>query len=161
MIDNIKHNQTKEKVFSLARKFIEEGLTKENKEQYQMLDTQTTQAALAAANDAAKRKYGYMRNGELTNCGRMVILYKMALDGKVKRAPPTAALERRALALKVPLSRVNETTCRDIHKEVRKRRAELWDTPKRCEAGRVDWLEAEVKKRTQAAGDNNWEKNLS
>ena len=49
MIDNIKHNQTKEKVFLLARKFIEEGLTKENKERYQMLHTQITQAALAAA----------------------------------------------------------------------------------------------------------------
>ena len=42
MIKSIKHNQTKERVFSLAQKFIEEGLTKENEARYQMLDTQIT-----------------------------------------------------------------------------------------------------------------------
>ena len=119
MIENIKQNQTKEKVFALARKFIEEGHTTNNEERYQMLDTQITQAALAAAKKVAKRKYGYMRKGELTNCGRM-ILYKMALDCKMRHALPTAALERRALALSVPLARFDEMTCRDIHNKVRK-----------------------------------------
>ena len=60
MIENIKHNQTKEMVFLISQKFIEEGYTKHNEEQYQRLDTQITQAALAAAKKVAKRKYGYM-----------------------------------------------------------------------------------------------------
>ena len=123
MIENIEYNQTKEKVFSLARKFIEGGLAKESEKRYQMLDTQITQAGLAAAKKVAKRKYGYMQNGELTNCGRMVILYKIALDYKIRRSPPTAALERRTLALKVPLASFDEMTCRDIRKEERGKRA--------------------------------------
>ena len=105
-----------------------------------MLDTQITQSALAAAKMVAKRKYGSMKNGKLTNCGKMVILYKMALDCKMRRTPPTTALERQALDLKVHLARFNAMTYRDIHREVRKRRAELWDTHKQCETGRVDWL---------------------
>ena len=91
----------------------------------------------------------------------MGILYKMTLDCKIRRVPPTTALKRRALALKVPLARFNAMTCRDICREVRKRRVELWETQKRCEAARIDWLENEVKKQAQAAGDDNWEKNLN
>ena len=44
----------------------------------------------------------------------------MALDYKMRCKPPTAVLERQALALKVPLVRFGEMTCRDICKEVRK-----------------------------------------
>ena len=91
----------------------------------------------------------------------MVILYKMVIDCKTRRATPTAALERRALALKVPLARFDEMTREGICKEMRKTRTELWDAQKRCEEGCADWLEKEVKKRAQAAGDENWEKNLT
>ena len=41
------------------------------------------------------------------------------------------------------------------------KRAELCDTPKRREAKRAEWSETEVKKRAQAARDENWEKNLT
>ena len=71
-----------------------------------------------------------MRNSELTNCGRMVILYKMALDCKMRRAPLAAGLERRAPALKLPLALFEEMTCRDIRNEVREKRTELWDAQK-------------------------------
>ena len=47
----------------------------------------------------------------------------------------------------------------DIRRDVRKRRAELWDTQKQFEAGRIEWLEKEGKKRAQEVGDDNWEKN--
>ena len=93
-----------------------------------MLDTQNTQAGLAAAKKVAKS--GYMRNVELTNYGRMVILYTMALDCQMRRAPPTAALERRALALKVPLVRFDEMTCGDIRKEMRKKTGRVMGSPK-------------------------------
>ena len=66
-----------------------------------------------------------MQNDELVNCGRMVILYKMSLDCKIRRAPPTTTLERRALTLKVRLARFNVMTCRDLYREVRKQRAKL------------------------------------
>ena len=38
---------------------------------------------------------------------------------------------------------------------------ELWEAQKRCEAGRAEWLEREVRKRVQAAGDDNWKRNLT
>ena len=47
-------------------------------------------------------------------------------------------------------------TCREICKEVKRKGAELWDAQKRCEAGRAEWLETEVKKRAHAAEDDNW-----
>ena len=74
------------------------------KQQYQTLDGQITQAALAAANKVAKWKYSYMQNDELVNCGRRMILYKMTLDCKMRQPPPPSVLVRRALALKVPLA---------------------------------------------------------
>ena len=49
----------------------------------------------------------------------------------------------------------------EICKEMRKTRTELWDAQKRCEEGCADWLEKEVKERAQAAGYENWEKNLT
>ena len=145
MIENTKHNQTKEMVFLLSRKFIEEGLTKEKEERYQTLNTQITQAALAAVKKVAKRKYGYTRNDELVNCGRMVVLYKMTLDYNMRRVLPTTALERQASALKLPLAHFNPMTLRDICREVRKCKTKLWETQKRRDAGRVDWLENEKK----------------
>ena len=64
MIENIKHNQTKEMVFLLAQKFTEEDNTKKNKERYQTLDTQISQAALAAAKKVEKK---YMATCEMTS----------------------------------------------------------------------------------------------
>ena len=84
------------------------------------MDRQITQAALAAANKVGRRKYEYMRNGNLTTCGRRVILYKMTLDCKTRCAPSTAALERRAAALQVPLARFAKMMFRDIRKEMQK-----------------------------------------
>ena len=73
MIKNMRKNRTKERVFELARRFLQEGRIDENEYSYQALDKQITQAALAAAKKVGQRKYGYMRNGKLTICGRMVI----------------------------------------------------------------------------------------
>ena len=76
MIKIIKQNRIKEHVFALARRFLEDGCTKKSEKRYQALDRQITQVALAAAKKVGQRKYGYMRNGKLTTCGKMVILYK-------------------------------------------------------------------------------------
>ena len=70
-------------------------------------------------------------------------------------------MARRALALEVPLAQFESMTCSEVCREVQKRRAELWEAQKRCEAGRIEWLETEVRKRAEAAGDKNWEKNLN
>ena len=101
-----------------------------------------------------------MQNDELVNYGRPVILYKMVLDCKGRGAPPTSALMRRSLALEVPLAQLMTMTWIDIHREASQRRVELWNTQKLCKAGHIDWLENEVKKRAQAAGDDNWEKKV-
>ena len=76
----------------------------------------------------AKKEYGYMRNDELVNCGRQVILYEMALDCKGRGAPPTSALVRKILVLEVPLAQLMAMARIDIRRETRKRRVELWDT---------------------------------
>ena len=65
------------------------------------------------------------------------------------------------MALEVTLTQFNTMKFTDIHKEVRKRQAELWETQKQWEAGLIKWLENEVKKQAQAAGVNNWENNLN
>ena len=105
MITNIKQNRTKEQLFELARRFLQEGRIDEDECRYQTLDKKITHASLTAAKKVRRRKYGYMRNDEFTTCGRMVILYKMILDCKNKRAPPTVALDREANALHVPCAR--------------------------------------------------------
>ena len=117
------------------RRFLEEGCTDKNECRYQSLDKQTTHAALATAKKVGRRKYGYMRNGEVTICGRMVILYKMIFDCKKIRAPPTAALERRAIVLQVYFARLAVITQREICKEMRAQKKELWEAQKRREAG--------------------------
>ena len=145
----------------MARKFIEHGHTKANDNIYQKLDTEITQMALAAAKKVARRNFGYTRNDETTHRGRMVILYKMICECKVRRAPWTSALVRRALALEVPLAQFESMTCKEIRVEVQERQGGVLEAPKRCEAGRIEWLETEVRKRAKAAGDKNWEKNLN
>ena len=132
-----------------------------NEKRSQTLDTQITQVALAAAKKVVKKKHGYMQNDELMNCGRRVILYKMTLDCKGRGAPPTSTLVRRSLALEVHIAQLMVMTWIDICREARKWRVKLWDTQKRCETGRIEWLENEVRKRAQAHGDDNWEKNLN
>ena len=86
--------------------------------------------ALAAAKKAGRRKYRYTRNGKLTTCSRMVILYKMIFDCKKIRAPPTAALERRAIVLQVYFARLAVITQREICKEMRAQKKELWEAQK-------------------------------
>ena len=161
MIKNIKQNQIKEKVFLLAQKFIEHGHTKVNDNVYQKLDTEITQMALAAAKKVARRNFGYTRNDEMIHHGRNVILYKMICECKVRRAPWTSALVQHALALEVPLAQFQSMTCKEIRMEVQKRQSELWEAQKRCEAGRIEWLQTEVREQAKAAGEENREKNLN
>ena len=75
MITNIKQNRTKEQLFELARRFLQEGRIDEDECRYQTLDKKITHASLTAAKKVRRRKYGYMRNSKLTTCDRMVFLY--------------------------------------------------------------------------------------
>ena len=155
MTEEIKGKNIKERVFKLASRLLQYGYTKRNDKCYQKLDTHITELALAAAKKVEKRKYGYTQSNILLHHGRMVILYKMILDYKSRRVPPTSTLLRRATTLKVPLAQFEQITCREITKEVQRCKTELWEVQKRCDAEQVEWLENEVKARAKAAGNEN------
>ena len=106
----------KEQVFKLAQKFLQYGHTAKNEQIYQSLDEDITTATLDAAKKVGRRKHGYMRNDRMTTCGRMVILYKMILDYKTRRTPPTAALLRLATTLQVTLEQFEEMMPHEICK---------------------------------------------
>ena len=41
-----------------------------------------------------KKKFGCMRNPNMTMCGRMLILYKMMLDCKTRNAPHNGSIDK-------------------------------------------------------------------
>ena len=106
-------------MFKLASRFIKYGYMKRNDICCQKLDTHITSLTLAAAKKVEERKYGYTRSNIILHYGRIVILYKLILNYKLRWVPPTSALLRRATALKVPLAQFEQITCKDITKEVR------------------------------------------
>lgn len=158
----VKENKIKEKVFKMAVSFARRGRTKRNVVMYQKLDEQIKNMARGTAAKVGKKKYGYMRNRDLTLAGQMLILYKMMLDCKDRQAPPIAALIKRVQALQVDLTRFREISRRikDLRVEVRKRGADLWKTQKGCKEGWMEWLKTEAKAQSVAAGDKDWEKGL-
>ena len=52
-----------------------------------------------------KKKYVYMRNPDMTFCGRMLLVYKIMLDYRSRNAPPMTALIKRAAVLNVDLTK--------------------------------------------------------
>ena len=116
--------------------------------------------AKGAASKVRKNKFGYMRNPDMTLCGRMLIVYKMMLDCKSRHAPPTPALIKRAAELNVDLTEFETVSRVGLRKEVCKRQAALWKLRKVCKEGRVEWLKKEAKERAVAAGDKDWEKRV-
>ena len=54
---------------------------------YQRYDKQIRELAKGAASKVGKKKFGYMRNPDMTMCKRMLIVYKMMLDCKSRHAP--------------------------------------------------------------------------
>jgi len=157
---SLKANTVKERVFKLAKSFAQRGKTKRNVRAYQKLDAQIRELAKGAASKVGRKKFGYMRNPDMTLCGRMLIIYKMILDCRCRNAPPTPALERGAAKLNVDLSQFDTMRHTSLRKEVCKRRAALWKSQKGCEAGRAEWLKTEAKERAAAAGDKDWEKRV-
>ena len=81
-------NSVKEKVFKMAKSFAQQGRTKQNVRTYHKLDKQIRELAKgASASKVGKKNFGYMRNPDMTMCGRMLIVYKMMLDCKSRNAP--------------------------------------------------------------------------
>ena len=68
-----------------------------------------------------KKKFGYMRNPDMTMCGRMLLVYKMILNCKTRNAPPMTALIKRASALNIGLTKFDALTRGGLRKEVCKR----------------------------------------
>ena len=85
------------------------------------LDKVVTKIVLGAAKKVGRQKYGYMRSGPLTMCGRFLITYKMMLDCKARGQPPTEALQQRAAELQVNLEEFAQMTVVGLGWEVTRR----------------------------------------
>ena len=160
MEKSLRSNRVKEKVFKMAKSFAKRGRTKQNVRIYQKLDEQIGELAKGAASKVGMKKFGYMRNPEMTLCGRMLLVYKMMLDCRSRNSPPMAALKKRAATLNVDLTKLDTLSRGGLWKEVSKRRAALWKSQKACETGQTEWLKKDVKERAVSAGDKDWEKRL-
>ncbi len=68
-----------------------------------------------------RKKFGYTRSGNLTICGRLLILFSMILDCKTRGSPYTPALLQRAEDMEVDLSQYDDFSIIDMHKEVGRR----------------------------------------
>ena len=95
--------------------------------------------AKGAASKVGKKKVIYMRNPDMTMCGRMMIVYKMMLNCRSRNSPPTAVLIKRVAALNIDLTKFDTLTQRGLRKEVYK----------------MEWLKKEAKERAAAAGNKD------
>ncbi|KAL3762213.1 hypothetical protein ACHAWU_004751 [Discostella pseudostelligera] len=154
------HN-IQDRTFSLADSFVDDGPTDANIDTYHTLYKEFLELTQGAANKVGKRKFGYMRSGALTEAGRRFNVYRMLLGCKIRRAPATPALSRLCTSLNLD---ANETllthSARDLRREVRARRQELWECQKKGEDLRQSWLATIAQDRTRALGDPDWERKL-
>ena len=72
-------NSDKEKVFKMAKSFAQQGRTEQNVGTYHKLDKQIRELAKGASSKVGKKKFGYMRNPNMTMYGRMLIVYRMTV----------------------------------------------------------------------------------
>ena len=160
LIKLFKHHKIKDRVFKLSDLFRRFGKSKRNVDKYQKMDREIRELAVATSSKVGKRKYGYMRNPTLTTKGRVLILWKMILDCKRRRAPPTDAVIHRAKEYNVDLEASMERSEKSIRKEVYRCKKELWEAQKTCEDERAEWLKGEAMDRAHATGDKDWEAGL-
>jgi len=59
----------------MEKSFAKRGSTKQNIQKYQKLDKQIKELAKGAASKVSKKKFGHMRNPNMTLCGRMLLVY--------------------------------------------------------------------------------------
>ena len=150
----------KEKVFKLAENFVKHGRTSKNETMYQKIDQIFTEMALGSAHKVSRKKFGYMRNPELTKQGRIFILSKMVQDCKARNAPLPQTILDRAHHLAEDVSGYDKLSNAECRKDVRKKHKGLWDAQKGCEQDRIEWLKGEAMERAKAAGDPDWEARL-
>ena len=160
VISELKNHRIKERVFRLAGAFRKYGETPRNNSDYQQLDREIKEIVLGTAKKVGRKKFGYMRSSQLTLCGRLLVIFNMILDCKIRRAPFSPALLRRAKSMDVDTSKFEAATPAGMRKEVHQRRKDLWEAQKNAEENRAEWLKTEAKERARATGDEEWEKGL-
>ena len=81
-----------ERVFALAKSFVEAGPTTENIDRYNKLYGQFLELVRGAAKKTGKKKNGYARSSKLVTAGTHVLLCRYANDCRQRGAPPTTRL---------------------------------------------------------------------
>ena len=149
-----------DRTFTLARAFVKHGTTPENIQAYHKLYTEFLDYTRAAEKTASKKDCGYARSPPLVTAGRRLLLYKMVLHCKQRRAPMTRRVLSMAALLDIELEPITLLTPRQLRREVRLRRDELKDCQHNAESLRQVYIETEAQKRAEASGDNDWKKRV-
>jgi len=153
-------HKLQEKAFAVANDFVNQGVTEANIHRYHKIYREFLDMARAVAKRVGRKKYGYVRSSELTVKGRVLLVTKQMLDCAKRNAPFTPAILRRCSALDLPVDHYATMSIMQLRREVRRHRSDLWDSQKRCEHLRKEWLISIAKDRTRAIQDPNWERKL-
>ena len=163
-IEEMHPKLTTHKIFArttaLEKEFVTQGATATNINSYHGLYKEFLDIARAASKTVGRKKFGYMRSGELTTKGSMLLLYKNMLDCKQRQAPITPKILRQCAALEVDRVIFDTSSIKDLRIEVRQRHEELWRCQKNGETLRLEWLQSIAQDRARAAGDPDWEPKL-
>ena len=74
------------------------------------MDKYIRELAKGAASKMGKKKFGYMRNPDMTMCGMMLLVHRMMLDCWSRNVPSTTALIKRVSVLNVNLTKFDTLT---------------------------------------------------
>ena len=149
-----------ERVYAMARAFVEKGATQENITKYNKLYGQFIELVQGAAKKVGKKKHGYVRSRPLATAGTHVLLYRYANDCRQRGAPPTTRLFKLGERLQVDIVELMELPEQEFRRKMRQSRTNLWEAQKNCESLRVEYLETEARANAVAAGDNDWERRV-
>lgn len=114
-----------ERVFALAKSFVEAGPSQENIDRYNKLYGQFLEIVNGAANKVGKKKFGYVRSSKLLTAGSHVLLWRYALDCRQRGAPPTKKLITLCKRLEIDIKEVLVVSDKELRKRMRMSRSKL------------------------------------
>ncbi|KAL7551610.1 hypothetical protein ACHAWF_018082 [Thalassiosira exigua] len=160
LIPELHSHKIRAKAGELITLFASDGLTRANETRYHKVAADLHRIIMATVAKVGKKKYGYMRSPELGLQGKIVTTFKQFLDSKERRCPPSDALYSKAEQMGMDIEHLATMSIKELRREVRRQRMELWEVQKQAESKRHQWLEEVAKDRARAEGDPDWERKL-
>lgn len=153
-------NTIAERTYALALSFAEHKASDENIRSYNKLYGQFLEIVNGTSKEIGRKDIGYARSPPLAAAGSLVILFRKVNDCRRRGAPPTKALMAMGERLQVDITELMELESRAFWKRWRKSRELLKERQKESKSLRREWMMNDVKKKAQAAGDQDWERRL-